>query len=369
MSAHSESAEVVVIGGGLIGCAIAFELAGRGHQATVVERGLPAQAASWAGAGMLSPVGESGAHESFLTLARASLAAYPAFLETLTESTGLGIEFNAPGKIEVAFSEAEAAQLRRLHAAPGAQPLSPAQTLQLEPALNSTINAAVRTAEDALVDNRALGEALWQAAQRRGVAFQLGQPALSLRIDRARVTGVQLGSGAVNAEKVVIAAGAWSGLLAGLPHALPVTPVRGQMIALRHLPQLFHSILQSQRCYLIPRANGRVLVGATVERVGFDARTTASGLQSLLSAALELVPALAGAEVSEHWTGFRPGTPDDLPILGHDPAIQGLFYATGHYRNGILLTPITGILMADLLEGREPFVALEAFRPHRFGHE
>jgi len=135
------------------------------------------------------------------------------------------------------------------------------------------------------------------------------------------------------------------------------------------MPLPFHSILQSERCYLIPRANGRVLVGATVERVGFDARTTAQGLQGLLTAAMELVPALAAAELSEHWTGFRPGTPDDLPVLGRDPQIEGLFYATGHFRNGILLTPITGILMSELLNGRAPFLPLDDFRPDRFAHE
>ncbi|MGH7463266.1 MAG: FAD-dependent oxidoreductase, partial [Longimicrobiales bacterium] len=163
-----------------------------------------------------------------------------------------------------------------------------------------------------------------------------------------------------------IAAGAWSGQIDGLPRPLPVVPVRGQMIALRHIQQPINGMLHSEGCYLIPRSGCRILVGATVERVGFDPRTTAAGIQSLLAAATQLVPVLDRAEVIDMWTGIRPGTPDDLPVLGTDPSIAGLFHATGHYRNGILLAPITGTLIADLIEGHRPVLPLDDFRADRF---
>jgi glycine oxidase len=361
-----DTTDVVVIGGGLIGCAIAFELAGLGRQVTVLDQSLPARAASWAGAGMLSPLGHRTKKPALEALMRASRAAYPTLLERILESTGSAVEFGAPGKIEVAFAPQEAARLETLRKEAGVHALSPAEALHLEPALNPAIIAASHFPEDAFVDNRTLGEALWHAAAHRGVVFRLGDPALSLRTTRNRVTSVQLANSRIAARSIVIAAGAWSARIDGMPRPLPVVPVRGQMIALHWMPQKLHSMLESERCYLIPRAGGRVLVGATIEHVGFDPRTSAAGIQALLGGALELVPALAEADVREVWTGFRPGTPDDLPILGADPDIEGLFYATGHYRNGILLAPITGTVIAELIEGRKPSFVLADFRPDRF---
>jgi glycine oxidase len=182
-----------------------------------------------------------------------------------------------------------------------------------------------------------------------------------------RVVAVVLESGErIDCEAVVLASGAWSGTIAGLPRSLPVAPVKGQMVALwtdLHLNRL----LQSPDCYIIPRSGERILVGATVEHAGFDARTTAGGIETMLSAARRLVPALADAELSETWAGFRPGTPDDLPILGPEPRLPGLVYATGHFRNGILLAPITADLIAAISAGEEATFPLDAFLVERFG--
>ncbi len=363
---EAEPARVVIVGGGVIGCAIAFELAGRGHSVTVVERDLPGRAATWAAAGMLSPLGESPPNSTFATLARASLTAYPRFLRDVTRETGLAVEFNAPGKLEVAFDQAEAERLHALYVDNGLSFITPATALSLEPMLKRGIVGAVDFPGDALIDTRALGHALWQACEKRGVVFHLGETVEAVRSSGAIATGVTTTTGDINATAVVIAAGAWSADIEGLPLRLPVMPVRGQMIALRCSTLPFQRLLQSERCYMIPRADGRVLVGATVERVGFDPRTTAAGLHGLLDAAIELVPALATAELNEFWTGFRPGTPDDLPILGADSSIAGLYYATGHYRNGILLAPITSRVIADLVEMKTPSFPLAEFRAERF---
>ena len=364
---RSEPAGIVIVGGGVIGCAIAFELAGRGHQVTVVDRSQPGRAATWAAAGMLSPLGESPPDTTFAALASSSLSTYPNFLAEIGNETAIEVEFNAPGKLEVAFDDAEAARLTQLCGVNGVPYLPPAEARALETGLSREVAGAIHFAADALVDPRALGHALWHACEKRGVSFRIDETVQKLRRIGDSVGGIVSNAGAIDASIVVIAAGAWSGAIEGLPVALPITPVRGQMIALRSAELPFRRLLQSKRCYMIPRSNGRVLVGATVERVGFDARTTAAGLAGLLAAAIELVPSLAEAELAEYWTGFRPGTPDDLPVLGADSKVSGLYYATGHYRNGILLAPITAQLTADLIEQRQTSHPLYEFRAERFG--
>ena len=359
---------IVIVGGGVIGCAIAFELTGRGHRVTVLDRSQPGHAATWAAAGMLSPLGESPPDSTFAALASSSLSAYPQFLTDIGKETAIEVEFNVPGKLEVAFDDAEAARLRKLGSVHRVPYLEPTEARALEARLSSEISGAIHFPTDALVDPRALGHALWHACEKRGVSFHIGTGVRALRRTGNSVDGIVSDAGVVDASTVVIAAGAWSGAIEGLPVALPVTPVRGQMIALRSAELPFRRVLQSERCYMIPRSNGRLLVGATVERVGFDPRTTAAGLEGLLAAAIELVPGLAAAELAEYWAGFRPGTPDDLPILGADSEVAGLYYATGHYRNGILLAPITAQLIADLIEQREPSHPLHEFRAERFGH-
>lgn len=245
--------------------------------------------------------------------------------------------------------------------------LDPKEARAAEPALNPYLRAALRFPEDHQVDNRLLAEALRQAALAAGVRIRPGETATAVLQEAGRVSGVVLASGErIAARTVVIAAGAASGKIAGLPAPLPVRPVHGQLLALRPATPLIRHVLDSPRIYLVPRSDGRVIVGATVEEVGFRSGVTAGGVHALLAAALELVPSLADAPLVESWSGHRPGTPDGKPVLGGDPELPGLIYATGHYRNGILLTPITALALADMILGRAPRHDLTPFGIERF---
>ncbi|HWV57437.1 MAG TPA: FAD-dependent oxidoreductase, partial [Longimicrobiales bacterium] len=244
-----------------------------------------------------------------------------------------------------------------------------------EPQLTPSTRAALRVTLDYQVDNRALTRALWLAATGSGATLVRSSPVVTIRTGSApagarasaAVSGVLLADGEViPADSVVLAAGSWSGLIGGLPRSVPVSPVPGQVIELLTVPNVLRHMVMTDRCYLVPRADGRLLVGATAEPPRYFAEPTAGGMSKLLAAAIEAVPTLADAAFSDAWAGLRPGTPDHLPILGEDPDVAGLFYATGHYRNGILLAPITASLIGDVVTGRPPALSLEPFRPDRF---
>lgn len=373
----------MIIGGGVIGCAIAWELARRGQRTTVVERGTPSREATWAAGGMLSPLGDPGTPRAFLELALASSQRFAAFAEAVGAASGIDVEYRTSGKLEVALDQQAVAGMAERHvwrreAGFAVEWLEADEARRLEPALSPAVHAGLLLARDDQVENRRLGRALWIAAARAGAAFRLGVPATGIRVvgvgrERHRMAAVILADGTLLAtHRVVVAAGSWSGQLTGLPRRLPVSPVRGQMAAMTTVPPALQRVVLSTGtgCYLIPRADGRLIVGATVERDGgFDKRTTPAGIRWLLGAALETVPALADAPLEETWVGLRPGTPDDLPILGPDPRVQGLFYATGHFRNGILLAPITAEVIADLLTGMTPDVPVDAFAVRRFASD
>jgi glycine oxidase len=368
----SRARDVVVVGAGVIGCAVAWELARRGVSVAVVDRDSPGREASWAAAGMLSPLAETGHTAALLELADASLSLYPAFVAALLADTDIDVAYRTDGCVHVALDADDEAAFAPLLAAPpayGVERLDGPAVRTLEPALADSVRSGVLVRRDHRVDNRRLGQALWSAALGAGATFRLGATAAGVLVAGGAACGVRLADGAtLHAGIVVIAAGAWSGQLEGLPAPLPVRPVRGQMFAVRE--DLGRSplgrVVTGPGCYLVPRDGGLVLVGATVEEVGFRPGPTPAGIAGLAGAAVRMVPDLGGMPIAEVWSGFRPATPDGLPILGPDPDLAGLYYATGHFRNGILLAPGTAAALADALTGTLPSTPLDAFGPGRF---
>ena len=368
------AADVVVVGGGVIGLAIAWRAAGAGMAVTVVDE-TPGQGASWAAAGMLAPVTEVHYGErALLDLNLAAADRWPAFAAEVEEASGHPVGYRPAGTLAVARDADDNAALEdlyqfQLRCGLKVERLRSRECRQLEPGLAPGIRGGVLAPGDHQVDNRALVEALLLAGRRSGVRVLEGRVA-ELATDGDRVTGVVLGDGErLPAGTVVLAAGCWSGGLGGVAaEALPpVRPVKGQLLHLRGPADepLCSRNVRGLEVYVVPRADGRVVVGATVEERGFDTRVTAGAVHDLLRAAMELLPDVAELELLETVAGLRPGSPDNAPLLG--PAgPEGLVVATGHYRNGILLTPATADAIAELLAtGRVPEL-IAPFGPARF---
>ncbi len=365
--------DILIIGGGVIGCAIAWRLAQQGAKVTVVEKNEPGLEASWAAAGMLAPQSEAahGLRGAMDELCYASHALYPDFVKELEEASGVKIGYRTTGSIYTAadFKEAQAlAGLleRQLAAGKRAEEVSHQQLYEMELALARNIEAAIFLPDDHHVDNRLLMKALVAAGSALGVTFLNHTHALGLVLKGDRAAGVRTPAGVLECQIIVNAAGCWSGLIETENRVpLPLRPVRGQMVCLEIKPQPLHHLIHSTGCYLVPWPDGRILVGSTLENVGFDKRVTAEGVQQLLAAAINVAPALASATVGDVWAGLRPDTPDNLPILGAT-AIANFIAATGHFRNGILLAPITAQLISELILTGASSTPLDAFRPQRF---
>jgi glycine oxidase len=364
--------DVVVVGGGVIGCAVARHAALGGLRVCVVERGQPGAEASHAAAGMLSPLAEASHAGPFLSLLLRAREAFPEMADALREETGADVGYNDAGTLYLSLREADDAELEERfdwQSAAGlpVERLSGDEVRAMEPAVSPAVRWALRFPGDHQVENRILARALWAASARAGADFRLGADAVALLRDGGRVTGVELSGGErITAGQVVIAGGCWAGRLAGLPRPVPVEPVLGQLLALESIPPIFRHVVDSPRCYVVPRSDGRLIVGATVEHAGFRKTVTPAGLRTLIDGALEVASSLSRAPVAETWAGLRPGTPDGQPILGADPNVEGLVYATGHFRNGILLAPLTGRLIGDVLLGRPPSADLAPFGISRF---
>lgn len=371
--APSFGGDAVIIGAGTIGLAIAFELAERGAVVRVVDRGEPARAASWAAAGMLAPYSETVREPALIELCAASLREYPAFVERVRNASGIDPHLHLNGVVHAA-PDAQWFERFRKYAASlqrrGVQCalLEREALLRTEPWIGSSVVGGLVIAGEGYVDNRRLGRALVAACEVRGVGIEQN-PHVRVECDSRRVLGVRTSRGFMAAGAVVNACGAWSSEVPGIPPrcAVPVEPVKGQMLALATPAGLVTRATWAPGAYLVPREDGRLLVGATVERVGFDERVTADGVHALLHAALAAAPALANFAVTESWTGFRPATQDGLPFLGA-ATLDGLFVATGHYRNGILLAPATARLVAGAIAG-ENLPELAPFSPARLGTE
>ena len=365
----------VVIGAGVIGLGSAWRLAQAGCAVTVYDRGTAGRGASWAAAGMLAAAVETEpGEEPLLPLALESQRMWPDFAGELETASGISVEYRGEGTMVVALNRDDAAQLRHSYEFQKGLGLdlhwlAAAQARAREPHLKPGIAAAVWSPRDHQVENRLLGRALAVAARRAGVELVEHCPVREITLKGGRASGVATERGLDPADVVVLAAGPWSREIGGIPPAQlpPVRPIKGQMMALQMDPAapLLRHVLWLPRGYLVPRLDGRLVIGATVEERGFDARLTAGGLLALLEGAWRAVPSIEELPVVETWVGFRPGSRDDAPMLGPS-GIDRLVVATGHHRNGILLTPVSAaVVSAYILSGHMPENVLP-FSPERF---
>jgi len=362
--------DVVVVGGGIIGCAIACEAARAGLRVRLLEKGAFGGEASGAAAGLLCPQVEADRSDPLFLLGLASRDLYPEFARQVAEESGLDPALSPRGTLVVARRGAEAEALDRRGSFQrslglAAERLSDEALRRMEPALNPDWSEALYLPRDWTVDNEVLVRGLETSATRLGARLQGGARVERLMVENGRVAGVETAGGGLRAGAVVIAAGAWSGEIAGPGIApLPSYPVRGQIVCFGPATVPVHPLF-THGCYLVPRRDGRVLAGSTMERSGFDKTVTGSGLSALSASALELVPALGDAPFHSAWAGLRPATPDDRPAIGR-ARTPGLLYACGHLRSGILLAPVTARIVTRLLLDEDPGMDLSPFDPCRF---
>jgi glycine oxidase len=366
-----KSFDVLIVGGGIVGGAIAWELAGRKLRVAILDRQEPWREASWAAAGMLSPSPEAPDSSALFPLARASFDLYPGWASEIERVAEVAPLIHHEATVEVFMgpdAEAERDVLvdehRRLKLNTKAISLDNAR--KLEPTIGSDARAAAWLLDEATVDPRALGQALLPALAKRGVEIHTGTKVSALTTEKHRCTGVIAAGREMAAGHVVVAAGCYSGSIEGVREYAPVRPVRGQMAALRPLGAAPGRVLRSHRGYVVPRPDGRIIAGSTIENDGYEKRITPGGQMKILSAAVELSSTLANAEIVETWSGLRPDTPDHLPIIGPAGGPAGVTIATGHYRNGILLAPITARLVAQSIVDEELSLDITPYSPMRF---
>ena len=374
----SETAEVVIIGGGVIGLSIARALALRGvSDVLLLDRSSLGAESSFAAGGMLAPQAEADRDDEFFEMSCKSRDLYPAFAAALLDETGMDIELDTTGTVYLAFTEQDEAEIEQrfawqTRAGLTLEQLSAADARHLEPAINETVRGGLHFPLDIQVENRRLLTALIAANERYAVRLVTGTNVESVLIQQGQVAGVATARGFISTRRAVVAGGAWTSMISIAERSnshLPrfrISPVRGQMLCFAAQPPFVRHVIYSPRSYLVPRRDGRLLAGSTTEHAGFTKQVTAFGMHTILAQALELTPGLGGLPLIESWAGLRPRAEDDLPVLGTAGEIEGLIYATGHYRNGILLAPITGELIAQLITDkiRSPF--LEVFSPNRF---
>ncbi len=366
--------DVVIVGGGIIGSSIAFELARRNLRVAVLDRQELMHEASWAAAGMLSPAPDSPAAIPLVPLGRASLALYPNFVAAVEEASEMRTGYRTGGALEVLChgdEERELSTLVALHHGLGlaCEPLRLEEAREMEPALGRDARAAAFLPDEASVNTRLLTVAVLAAAETAGTTFCPGMEVTSLAKAGDRCIGVRTAEDeTISAQHVVLAAGCWTSRISEAAPYAPTRPVRGQMVALRHAGKLIRRVLRSERGYIVPRDHAtpqKLVAGSTLENAGYEKAVTSGGLEQILGAVNELAPSLAGAEIVETWSGLRPGTPDQLPIIGPTD-IEGLMIATGHYRNGILLAPVTAKLITEWITEGRTMLNGEDFNPLRF---
>ena len=370
---------MVVIGGGVIGCSIAYNLSLLGARVVLLERDHLASGASGVAAGMLAAQVEAPFDNPFFDLTVRGRAEHAPLAERLLDDVGLDVECRATGILRVAQTEAERVDLQRMlrwQTGRGlrAEWIDNRDLGDCEPLLAGAagrlLAGGVWLPDEGQVRSPRLVQALAAASVKRGARVLEGAWAVGFQTDGDRVTGVQTPSACLSAQTVVLAAGVWSSDLArGLRLALPVTPVKGQIATLRALNQTLRQVLWAGECYLVPRVDGEVILGATQEEGNYDARPTLAGIGALSEAALELLPWAGQLILDGVWAGLRPAAPDRYPILGWAPGLRSLLIATGHFRNGVLLGPLTGRLLAEQITSGKPAAALAPFAPGRFSSE
>ena len=347
--------DIIIIGGGVIGLSTARALAQAGLTVTLLERHQPAREASWASAGMLAPQGEL-SEGPFLALCLESNRRYPAFRAAVEDETGMRCYHREAGTLALAITEEDETEFRHVYARQRADGLqvewiSGDDARALEPALSDRVRGGMSLPGDRHVENRALAPALEQACRQFGVEIVCGAQVNRILTEEGRAIGVETILGDFHAGTVINAAGAWAASIGVPDDALrpPVFPVRGQMLAITlPRPAFLTRVVRSPRSYLVPRHDGRLFLGATMERVGFDKRNTVWGMRKLLNGALELFPELEDCAIQETWAGLRPGSLDNFPILG-ESGLPGYVLAAGVFRNGLLLTPVVSQCIAELI--------------------
>jgi glycine oxidase len=347
--------DIVIVGGGVIGLTVARALALRGvRDVCLVERGNLGTEASWAAAGMLLPQVEADAADDFFNLACQSRDLYSAFAAALHEETGIDVELDTTGTLYLALTDHDHEEIqkryeRQTQAGLSVELLSAAEARECEPCISESTRGALRFPKDIQVENRRLLSALANSVNKLGVTIATQTTVDSLIIEGNRVHGVQTSRGVINTSTAVIAAGTWSSFIKTSPQSPMIEPVRGQMVCLEARPQLTRHVIYTPRGYIVPRQDGRLLAGSTSEHAGFAKCVTAGGIAAILRNALEISPAISDLPVVDTWAGLRPHAAGGLPVLGPYGEIDGLFYATGHYRNGILLAPLTGELISEAI--------------------
>ena len=362
---------VVIVGGGVIGCSIAYHLAGSGVRVTLVERGKLGGGASHVAAGMVAALSEGFTEGEPLKLALESHALLREMLPQLQKESGIDVEYMCPGILHLALTQEDEKDLstRLKWQEPlnmGVRWLDSQETHRMEPALGESVRGSLFSPQEGHLNSRRLVRAFAQGAAKRGATLLQDTEVKSLLCNQSRVIGVRLTSGDLEADWVVMASGAWTSQYSDwLGIDIPVRPVKGQILAVRILPSPISAIVWHGLSYLVPKADGSIVMGTTREEVGFSDKATIQGIAGILSSAIDLVPAVAGAELHRVWAGLRPSSPDDIPILGPVDGWDGVLMAVGHYRSGILLSAATGKRITDyIVRGEE--TALLPFGLSRF---